>query len=113
MRKTGDWDGEVGDGIARIGKHILKHPDHVNFVAACRKANLKPYFYQGRYLYRGPAVTLPNVTAVSSFGIDMPMVWDNLGKEYVVHPQVSINESEKERIEAMRFLHGIQSRCSD
>lgn len=112
MRKTDDWDGEIGDGYVRIGKHVLDHPQHIEFVTACRQVNLKPYFYRGRFCYRGPAVTLPNITVISSFGIDVPMIWDNMGNEYVVYPEVSINETDEERIAAVQFHHKILTQCN-
>lgn len=112
MHKREDWDGEIGEGFVRVGRLTMKHPHHVEFVIACRDAGFQPYEYEGRFCYVGPGVTLPDLSEMGRLGTDIPLAWDNLGKDFVVHPSKSTNESDIDRIKAMQFLYKLRREAS-
>lgn len=79
------------------------HPHHVRFVRSCWSGDFKPFVFEGRLCFVGPAIVVPELSDVARLGTDVPLAWDHLGKEYVVHPKVSANEIDDRRIEALRW----------
>lgn len=108
MHRSKQTEVEVGENFVRIGKLVMKHPDHIIFVTACIEAGLTPYEYRGRFAYIGPGVTLPDRTDICRLKLDMDLEWDNLGKQFVFHPAVSANEKDEKRIEMMKYLRKLQ-----
>ena len=108
MHRTEDCKVEIGQDFVRVGHLEMRRLQHIEFVKACLKAGLKPYVYEGRFCYVGPGVTLPSLDDIGILPANIPLSWDNLGKEYVVHPSKSANENDLDRIAALRFLHKIR-----
>jgi hypothetical protein len=60
--------------------------NHQKFIRNMKRAGLKPYYYSGRYYYKGPAVNVSNIQDALS-NTKVPCRWDNMGLDYVVYPK--------------------------
>ena len=58
---------------------------HKKFVKDMEKAGLEPRFYQGRYYWRGPAVSVSDLQEAMS-NTKVKCQWDSLGRGYIVYP---------------------------
>ena len=110
MNSTVEQNARAEKRVVTVDGVKLNHRHHVTFVDACRKVGFKPFFYDEGFLcYAGPAIIVSVLTDVACLGIDVPLAWDHMGKEYVVHPRVSSNEHEDERINALRWFYNVTS----
>jgi len=82
----------------------LSEPHHVDFVRACEPQGYEVSLYRGRYEYVGPSINVAELTEVSILGIDIPLDWDRDGRDYVVHPKVSDNETDARRVAALEWV---------
>ncbi len=113
MHRTEECKIEIGKDFVRVGHLEMKRLQHIEFVKACLNAGLKPYVYEGRFCYIGPGVTLPSLNDMNLLPENIPLSWDSLGKEYVVHPSKSTNEDDLDRIAAMEFLYRIRNELNN
>lgn len=60
---------------------------HIKFAEEARKAGMKVRYYEGRNLYKGPAVEHSDYQAVIQ-KVTMPLQWDRMGKtNFIVYPR--------------------------
>jgi len=104
---TNMHDHEVAAQTVTIDGFTLDHPQHLRFVNSCQSACFKPFIYDGRLCYVGPAIVVEQLTDIALLGTNVPLVWDHLGKGYVVHPKTSANECEDQRIEALKWFNRV------
>lgn len=76
---------QVSDGIEQ---REITRSDHIKFVKNMRKHGIEPYWYEGRWFWKGPAVTVSDLQDALSVA-KVPCQWDRMGLDYVVYPKTS------------------------
>jgi len=87
-----------------VGKTELIHPDHVEFVRACRKQGRKVRMYHGRFAYIGPSIKVTRLDDMSALDVAIELDWDCDGLEFIVHPKTSANEFSQQRRKCLELL---------
>mgnify|MGYP005858949979 CR=1 FL=1 len=59
--------------------------DHLQFVQDMQAVNLEPFFYRGRWYWRGPAVEVDNLQDALG-NTTVRCQWETLGLGFVVYP---------------------------